>query len=193
MKRLNNDGFTLVEVLLILIFLGIIGFTGYYVWHSQKAADKALTVSDNSTGTVAVPATQKHTTKYLDIKEWGVKLPLSSGIESAYYEAGTADVSGSIYLSIDGYKGTDCAADAVTLGAIQRFAPNDKDDEGSYLTAQFPNAVHVGGYYYQYQHPQAGCDGGSQHGSRELNDQEAAKASDLMTEFSKASSNLVAE
>lgn len=32
----GQRGFTVVETLLVLILLAIIGFTGYYVWHTQK-------------------------------------------------------------------------------------------------------------------------------------------------------------
>jgi Tfp pilus assembly protein PilE len=41
MKK-QQAGFTFVETLLVLIFIAIIGFTGYYVWHSQKNTSKTL-------------------------------------------------------------------------------------------------------------------------------------------------------
>lgn len=36
MRKLNQNGFSGVEVLLVLIFLAIVGFAGYYVYHAQK-------------------------------------------------------------------------------------------------------------------------------------------------------------
>jgi len=47
-KRYNNSGFSAVEALLILVVVGILGFTGWFVYHSKQAADKTLT-NTNST------------------------------------------------------------------------------------------------------------------------------------------------
>jgi len=45
----NQTGFSAVEALLIIIVLGIIGFTGWYVLHAKQNANKNLTVSSAST------------------------------------------------------------------------------------------------------------------------------------------------
>lgn len=42
MKQFRNLGFAGVETLLLLVFLAVIGFTGYYVWHSGDVADKSF-------------------------------------------------------------------------------------------------------------------------------------------------------
>jgi len=39
MKK-TQSGFALIEGLLIILILAVIGFGGYYVWNSQKQADK---------------------------------------------------------------------------------------------------------------------------------------------------------
>jgi Tfp pilus assembly protein PilV len=39
-KLKNSLGFSAVEALLILIIVGILGFTGWFVYHSQRAANK---------------------------------------------------------------------------------------------------------------------------------------------------------
>lgn len=41
MKATDQKGFGAVEVLLIAVVVGILGFTGYYVWHSQSETNKA--------------------------------------------------------------------------------------------------------------------------------------------------------
>lgn len=52
----NSQGFSAVEALLILVVVGILGFTGWFVYHSKQAADKSLTTT-NST----VPTYKKRT------------------------------------------------------------------------------------------------------------------------------------
>jgi cytoskeletal protein RodZ len=47
-KLKNSLGFSAVEALLILIIVGILGFTGWFVYHAQKTANKDLS-SNNST------------------------------------------------------------------------------------------------------------------------------------------------
>src|SRR6266705_3345452 len=39
-KLKNSMGFSAVEALLILVVIGILGFTGWFVYHSQKVANK---------------------------------------------------------------------------------------------------------------------------------------------------------
>jgi type II secretory pathway pseudopilin PulG len=41
-SKLDEKGFSLVELLLILILISIIGFTGYYVWNSKSKSDETL-------------------------------------------------------------------------------------------------------------------------------------------------------
>jgi putative hemolysin len=53
MKKLSGQsGFTVVEGLLILLLVGIIGGTGYYVWHANKSANKNLSNANVSATTL---------------------------------------------------------------------------------------------------------------------------------------------
>jgi predicted negative regulator of RcsB-dependent stress response len=45
--RKHEQGFSIVEALLILVIVGILGFVGWFVWHSQKATDKAYSSAAN--------------------------------------------------------------------------------------------------------------------------------------------------
>src|SRR5579884_335933 len=51
----GQKGFTLVETLLVLILLAIIGFTGYYVYHTQKNTSVSYNNASNS-ATATTPA-----------------------------------------------------------------------------------------------------------------------------------------
>lgn len=72
----TQKGFALIEGLLIILILAIIGFGGYYVWHSQKQTDNSLTqanqVSQSKTSSNAYVSWQT----YADpAKIYSVKYP----------------------------------------------------------------------------------------------------------------------
>lgn len=55
-RRDNKSGFSTIEGLLILVIVTIIGFVGWYVWHSNKEADTlTATTSASSTKQQAKP------------------------------------------------------------------------------------------------------------------------------------------
>ena len=60
MTRLNNhSGFGVVEALLMLVVIGILGFTGWFVYHSRHAANKGY---DYQSATSAGPKAQSSDT-----------------------------------------------------------------------------------------------------------------------------------
>jgi len=84
----KQKGFSAVIVLLSILVVTAVGFTGYYVWNSQqdKKADQqpeATITQPKSTDSKQTSSettnTTQNTQKYLVIKEWGVVL---DGIES---------------------------------------------------------------------------------------------------------------
>lgn len=48
MIRRTSHGFTIIEGLLILIIVGLIGFTGWYVWNSKNKTDNTYDSANNS-------------------------------------------------------------------------------------------------------------------------------------------------
>lgn len=53
MKK-NQKGFTLIEGLLAVIFLSLIGFIGYYVWHTNQKDNKTVNSTSLTEKTTAV-------------------------------------------------------------------------------------------------------------------------------------------
>ncbi len=80
----DQTGFGAVEGLLLLALVGIIISVGLFVYKSQQATNSTLDTSIKSqTETQGIKP--KTTDRYLEIKEWGIKLQLTSKIEDAYY------------------------------------------------------------------------------------------------------------
>lgn len=64
--RTNQNGFSLVESLLVLIAVALVVFVGYYVWHTQKTANQTYTsaskVAQNSPAKVNKKSNSSSTT-----------------------------------------------------------------------------------------------------------------------------------
>lgn len=89
----RQQGFAVLEAFIILVVVGAIGFTGWYFWHSQIHSEKpqetaskessTKQTSPTSTATKPSSATVDTSSKqYLDIKEWGVKIDVGSGMDA---------------------------------------------------------------------------------------------------------------
>jgi hypothetical protein len=157
MKKLNHRGFSLIEGLLLVIALCLIVFVGYYVWHSQHTANSTLDQANQASQSSPSGSQPASTQKYLIIKEWGVKLPLTNATKDAYYVFLSNNTS-SAYLSLRSLADTECAADQTSIGAVFRYLPGDTDPQSNqqYSTI-YSDGVKVGDYYYRYSSPQAGC------------------------------------
>jgi len=64
MKKLNRDqaGFSAVETILIIVIVAIVGFVGWFVYHSKQNSDKALDAA-TSTNQNAGPRFKSKVTK----------------------------------------------------------------------------------------------------------------------------------
>src|ERR1700759_4494831 len=49
MKTSDQTGFSIIETLLILVAVGILGFTGWYVYHPKQTSDKNYSAAANTT------------------------------------------------------------------------------------------------------------------------------------------------
>ncbi|MDB5170610.1 MAG: hypothetical protein JWO35_304 [Candidatus Saccharibacteria bacterium] len=169
-SRTRQKGFAAIEVALLVVILGIIGGTSFFVYHSNQQAGDALSSAAKASGGSPVTSAKKKVAlktsvttptvtapKYLTIKEWAVRLPLTSGVEDAYYIFRSGNTEDA-YLSLRSLETTMCAADQTTVGAISRFSQNEIDPQtdATYLS-EFPEASKVGAYYYRLVTPQAEC------------------------------------
>ena len=87
----NQNGFAAVETVLVVIILGIVGFTGWFVLHSQKATDKTLANTGNSSApsqknsTPTTASKQDSNKGYRVVKEWGLRFKIPSGLTDVGY------------------------------------------------------------------------------------------------------------
>jgi hypothetical protein len=118
MKKLDQNGFSAIEAVLLFVIIIIVGGTGYFVWHAKQNTDKTLSETAKSqpvvtkaakvtdfAGCKASPGSklvqgtnptqcvtrQGQTFKeaaYLTIKEWGIRIPLDETTVSAMYTSG---------------------------------------------------------------------------------------------------------
>jgi len=91
MKK-NSQGFATIEAALLVVILGILGFTGWYVWHAKQNAEESLSSNNSTTPIIKNKSTTNtsvttpvSTAKYLEIKEDKIKFPISGVLTDAYY------------------------------------------------------------------------------------------------------------
>lgn len=93
----GQKGFTVVEALLLLILLAIMGFTGYYVWHSQKQTNNSLNAASNTK--LAAPAKKSiasgtsKSSNMIVFKEFGVQIPASSALKGLTYTVSSGGIN----------------------------------------------------------------------------------------------------
>jgi len=66
--KFNQNGFAVVEGLLVVVVLAVIGGVGTYLWHSAKSSDKKLSTSSSSTS-----ASPSFTQSTMSLDEWTTK------------------------------------------------------------------------------------------------------------------------
>jgi hypothetical protein len=167
MKKFDQRGTGIIEVLLILVIVGMVGFMGWYVWHSRQSTEatlkKAATQSSATAPKAKTSTSASGKTDYLVITEWGVKLPLETAIKDAYYYRNTQDPNLKNYVYLGTHSLTAqsaaCAPEHISLGVIGRQTEAEHATnaaQGSAADAPV-YSLKVGNYYYGYTHPQAAC------------------------------------
>jgi len=170
-QREHQSGFSTVEVLLVVLVVAVLAVGGFVVYQHHKSTSAKNTAATGSSQTATQPQsttttqTQQPAAQYLDIKEWGVKLPLSTSISDAYYVipqgiSYNADGKPSgLYVDVtslnascgDASAGNTNRSIENAVGEIVRSLPTDSDPvSGKLYTQLLPNGTTIGGYYYGY-------------------------------------------
>ena len=89
--RKNQEGFSVVEVVLVLVVVALIGVVGFMVYKNQhkttnNSTTNATTLTTPPKTTTPPVTTPAQTTDTLTVKEWGVKVPLTTDISDLTYE-----------------------------------------------------------------------------------------------------------
>ena len=130
MKKMNQKGTGVVEVVLLLVLVGLIVGVGYYVYNSQKKTNESL---DNASQSLTDATKAKEGVKnkeaasrYLVIKELGVKIELDDATSDAYYVM----ENGFAYVSTTALKNAnvECSAEKTAVAAISKV-PKTATDE----------------------------------------------------------------
>jgi hypothetical protein len=169
-RQEHQSGFSTTVVLLLILAVTALATTGFVVYQHHRSNSAKTSAATSQTQTTAQPSSAATTqpaattTKYLTIKEWGVRLPLSDTIKTAYYNTakgssnGKGGVPSSVWLGLASLSSSSCnpgnndAGGRGAIGAMLRVLPTDTDPvSGKLLTQEYPNGATVGGYYYTYQ------------------------------------------
>jgi hypothetical protein len=161
----KQTSLSIVRVLIGVAALAVIGASGWFVYQQDRTQLSGATGNTNKITdyrTTTTPSTAPAVT-YLEIKEWGIKLPLPKAASDAYYvvPAGiSTNADGKPSSILLGLRSTDSSCGTVTpaekdfnnaLGAISRNLPADHDPvTGELYTTLYPNGAIIDGYYYGY-------------------------------------------
>jgi hypothetical protein len=161
--RKSENGFAAVEGLLIAIVVLLVGFIGYYVWHTNHKPDsKPAVTSSNSTpaqttekeDTKTTPTAPVDSTTYLTVSEWDVKVPLSAGTTGlSYIIRKTTQTEGSIasFSSNDlrAASTAGCTSNTIEVarGNKNQFVPQEAGTSTTSYEAQYNQTKTNDSYY----------------------------------------------
>lgn len=152
--RKNEQGFSAVEVLLVLIFVAILAVAGAVVYNAnkKKTSDTQHTAtSRNDSSQAPASPTAQPTVKYLDITEWGVELPQPKSDTLQYKTPSDVGIQVISKNLSDQYGCTDEGA-----GMITRWKTGETEDDATGMP--FPQAViTIGDYSYGFAHDTDEC------------------------------------
>lgn len=169
MKKVNQKGFTAIEIILVIVTVGAIGVAGYFAYqNSQKVKTPILTPTPSISAkpnASASPSTAP-TSYILNIKELGVSITLPQSLDGAVYTIG----ENYIYQNKQNYSFASFSTTAITAADVNCSSNGSAPPLGhiSKVTGNYPANADVtnsagvlvkqfSGYYISYSAPQAMC------------------------------------
>lgn len=159
--KANQKGFSVIEVLIVVVIVGLLGAVGWLVYDRQKNQtdnkDTAAPTSEQANKQVNSPEGEDEAKQpsYFEVKELGVKFELyelSDDLSGLYYSMGNNNRTA--YFSLNELGGTDCAADKTAQVALTRYTDEDFADDPMVPKEA---ARKIGSYYYLVSGGQAAC------------------------------------
>lgn len=153
--RKNQQGFSAWIIVLFLMLILVLLLVFWYVRQQDSKNQQAKTSSSNNSKNALVQTspekTSQNTVKYLEIKEYGVKLVLTKDIEDAYYVI----ENGYPYLSVKSlekypYCNLSQNKSSGSIAAVARAKVGDDNYGSPWTQAELEKAskLKVGEYYY---------------------------------------------
>lgn len=164
----TQNGFSTITIAVALILVLVIAGIGFTVFNRSSDTKTAIAPTEGAPNSQQPidqqpAAPERPVTTYLEIKEWGVKLPLSDAIKDAYYVVPNGiskNADGRPSGIIIGITSLNDSCGIVTsrsedfqkaFAEIVRTLPTNKyPTSGKAYTEQFPIGVTIDGYYYGY-------------------------------------------
>jgi hypothetical protein len=169
MKKQN--GFSAVIVLLSILVVTAIGFTGYYVWNTQQdkkedtsTTQPAVAGAEETAATTEQTAEQapQDTQKYLIIEEWGVKIPVESQysdlVINRYCENDMNDcayIFSPTQIKLAKENNAKCYSleNMNNLGSVVRYRDPSAQYMGTTMGKAFYPNIKLANWYYGYRMP----------------------------------------
>lgn len=154
----KQSGNGAVVALISVLIVVAVGFTGFYVYNTQKGSSndpaqgtQATSSRTEKAATNSEETKQTDTQKYLVIKEWGVKLPLTDEISDLQYtyNAYTENAKGG-EVSLHSKKLVDAGCGEDGANGVLIRTPEKSDSIGVLVKTDSNN-------YYYYMHAQSAC------------------------------------
>lgn len=158
----NQSGVAHVAIVIIIVFVLLLAFVGYRI--TQKKDEPVAKSTSNAAK--ATNDTEKATdtdknggeTKFLTIKEWGVKFALTTDTADAYYDTKTSSNLDSMSLrshSLDSE--ADCTTGPQSVASIFRVPKDIINEQTSKKYSEGGDGNTIGEYYYFIQSSQYMC------------------------------------
>jgi len=172
----GQSGFSIIEVLLVVLVFAALAVTSLAVYQHytststesaantgqpQTTSRSKSTANTQPTQITSTTQPAQATTQYLTIKEWGVRMKLTSDTASLYYFLTSSDYA---YLSLKTISdiAPDCAADKIALAVIFRQTPAQRQyAENNASDDITPADTQLGNYWYGFDHSHADCTDGN--------------------------------